>query len=1318
MKFKIKNVFSLLMVLILLSSSLTLASASASESDDAFNGVDFTTRYLSQNLVLPAASASGYTLTWESLNPAAMDDNGILIKSSKRQYVILRGIAVKSGEAPVVRDFPFIVLAFGEAEYNMEVNEDNLGIQISPTLHGLFFEDINHSLDGGLNAQLIDNGSFQQYLWPDTYPNSGSNPRKNGPPNGNYSQNASEIYSWRTVAKGSGAGTAMIIDSKPMNTNNNYSVEINVTTAGNGFGIGANGYSVEDYYDNPNPTIAVNAGWQYDVSLYLQGADYNGNITVFLENALGAVNSNIITIPGSGLTDAWKQFSDVLTATRNENNRLVVLGSAVGSFCMDFVQLTPAKEHLWRNGAAGGVRADMAQALADLQPKFLRFPGGCASEGASEARQYFWKNTVGAREERKGIPNYWGYWSSNEFGFFEYFCLAEQLGAEALPVINLGVTCQFQYQGTARPVFAFPITGETDGVSNLQRYHDIYVADALDLIEFCNGGVDTKWGALRAEMGHPEPFNLKYVAIGNENGGSTRVTSTGETIREAFWARFKILWDEIKAKYPEMEVITNSDYAASGSAFTYNYQQIDANYPDSIVDEHYYQGDNWFLANTHRYDPGVNRPGMSVTYDRSRPTRVFVGEYAGNNSVNTMYSAVAEAAFTIGLERNSDIVSMACYAPTFAQASAGAWGNWPNNLIWFDNTGIWRTPNYYYHKLFAANIGDRVVQYSDITLTDRSVYRQSQTSNEGIYKVVSKDTRTGELYIKLVNAEASSKPMAIRLNGQHGYYGTIEYIYSTDSNARNHLYQQTPDITNRTHDETITPILENIGYAGDTLQVELKPFSVNVIKLTPVKETDFTPLIDKIAEMKAIDDSIYTAESLTAFKAEIAAAEAWAVVNQANETISQAEVNDEITKLDLAITRLSRLRAYTTMLELWLDQARAIDAKPYTITSYVPLAEAIEFGNETLALVSATVGEGPQPQIDAAIFRLIDAIDGLIANLNYDVPVAIITTLKAAGIEGYDGDSSVGGVIDLWWDYRPSDAFMWNLIPDSDYEYFQFERVYSVNVLAPTEGNVTAGTILTMAAPSATTDNQWWKLERQSDGTFIISNKADPTLCVALVNNSTNDGTRIVLSPISAGTTSRFWKLDPLDVQRPIYSAGELEDITVKMGAPIASIGLPEAVPVLLEDHTVINLPVIWDTAAFDSNVSGVYALTGTLSIPAGIITNPSSVMAKVNVIVIPNISIDKRIAIYGVTDNSTIDFKPKFTLVADTAMAVNAIVAAYSADNRLISIDVAPVVLEAGVEQTVQPSVSKAEGLTYRFFIWDSDFIPLTAITFAAELL
>lgn len=793
----------------------------------AFRGVNLLDRdYTTKDIVLPATSTSGYSVTWQSLTPNIVTDSGKITRTNERQNAILRATATKDG-VTYTRDYKFTILAIGEAQYNLKINEDNLGIEISPTLHGIFFEDINHSLDGGLNAQLIDNGSFQQYKWPDTYPASSNNPRKNGPTNGNYSQNPASIYSWRAVQKGTGAaGTALIVDTKPLNANNQYSVEINITDAGtgttHGYGIGANGYSVANYYDNPTPTIAVNAGWKYDVSMYLQGLGFSGNVTIFLENVSGELNSNIITVKGSELTNSWKQFAGELTAIKDENNRLVVMGDAIGKFYLKFVQLTPSKDHLWRDGAAGGLRADMAEALAELQPKFMRFPGGCASEGCTELRQYFWKQTVGPREERKGIPNYWGYWSSNELGFYEYFCLAEELGAEPLPVINNGVTCQFQ-SSSSQPVFVYPITPE----SNLEKYKAIYVQDALDLIEFCNGDITTEWGAKRAEYGHPEPFNLKYVAIGNENGGSS-------SLNKPFWDRFDIIYKAVKEKYPDIEVITNSDYLASGSAFNRNYNIIDSTYPATIVDEHYYMADSWFLSNSHRYDPGAVR--ASGTYDRNKPTRVFVGEYAGNSSTNSQMSAVAEAAFTTGLERNSDMVKMACYAPTFSQNSNGARNNWPNNMIWFDNTGIWRTPNYYFHKMFAANIGDRIVEYSDIKLLDGTTYRAGETSNEGIYKVVSKDTKSGDIYIKLVNAEADSKNLNIELNGTNPYMATMEYIAAA-ATARNQP-TSTQAITNRVHNENIQPVTDSLGEISKNMFVTLKPYSVNVIKLTPGSKAD------------------------------------------------------------------------------------------------------------------------------------------------------------------------------------------------------------------------------------------------------------------------------------------------------------------------------------------------------------------------------------------------------------------------------------------------------------------------------------------------
>lgn len=735
---------------------------------------------------------------------------------------LIAGIVSVSIQAQVVVSTP----------YSVELNVAKTGITVSPTFHGIFYEDINQSNDGGISAQLIQNNSFQAYNVP------GSNEYG---PNGNkkpeFSTSPTDIFGWSVVSTEGAAGTAYTVEEKPLtnypklyNFDENdpyddalkykqYCVRIDIQNPGRGFGLAANGFGIAEYgqerqghyYSNNTqiPSISVNSGVSYNLGLYLQGENYKGSIRAYLEDAAGKVNSNILTF--KGLKNTWKKNTGKLKAQRSVDSRLVIVGDATGTFYLDFVTLIPEAKHLWKNGKYGAFRKDLMEALEQLKPTFMRFPGGCASEGSNYWGQYFWKNTVGPVEERIGVRNHWGTWTSQFIGFYEYFLMAEALGSKPLPVINNGVTCQF-----AGRSYIAPLNTEEER----QRFYDIYVKDALDLIEFCNGDASTEWGAKRIAYGHPKPFNLEYLAIGNENSG------------EAFWERFEIMQKAVKEKYPYIQLITTSGSSSGGNEFNANYAIIDAKYPVSIVDEHYYSNDNWFYTNTHRYDPGKTRGNQGNTYDRSKPTRVFVGEYANNNANNAFSSAMAEAAYTTGLERNSDMVVMAAYAPLFCKKG---FNKWNANLIWFDNRGLWRSTNYYYMYLFANNTGDKTIESSSFVKT------ADQTEDSKVYTSPTIDSKSGTVYFKVVNTDPVAKETTVSLNGSNGSYrATLEYLSAENTAVKNqgsqNFYSSAPGVENVNYEEAVTPQKVALGVVSGSFKLTLPLNSINIIKLVPVKK--------------------------------------------------------------------------------------------------------------------------------------------------------------------------------------------------------------------------------------------------------------------------------------------------------------------------------------------------------------------------------------------------------------------------------------------------------------------------------------------------
>ena len=708
----------------------------------------------------------------------------------------------------------------GSFEHELLIVTDDLGIEISPTLSGIFFEDINQSLDGGICAQMVQNNSFQAYRVPDA-------------PAEEFSQSDTIFFGWTVVSRDGAVGRARAVSDHPLVKNLErkynydpgdkyddeqryvqYCVRFDIAEAGGGYGIAANGYGIAPapqnvprggrsgatYSNNTQrPSLPVVAGTAYDLGLWLQGEHYRGKVSVWLEDIDGKVNSNVIKI--SKLKDDWKKYTGRLKALRSVDSRLVITGDAPGTFFLDFVTLVPEASRLWKGGKYGPFRKDLMEALDNLHPRFMRFPGGCASEGTNYFGQVFWKNSVGRPEERLGFRNHWGYWTSQFVGFYEYFLMAESLGASPLPVLNNGVTCQF-----AGHQYIAPLETEADR----QRFHDIFVKDALDLIEFCNGPVSSTWGKVRAQMGHPAPFNLKYLGIGNENRG------------KEFWERFDIIYKAVKAQYPDIIIVTTAGARDAGREFDANYAEIDAKYADTYVDEHYYKGDDWFFNNGNRYDRNAVRGGQGMTYDRNRPTRVFVGEFANNGTNNAYRSTLAEAAYWLSLERNSDMVMMAAYAPLFCKKG---FNKWNSNLIWFDNRGLWRTTNYYYQQLFSQG-GDRAVKH----------VKQWGDADRNIYLSSTIDTRTGTIYLKFVNAEAKAKAIYVSMNNTANYMAEMEYITSHDTDVKNqggqNYYSSHPDVDSSfNYQEAITPQLQTIGPVKAMFEFTMPENSVGVLRL-------------------------------------------------------------------------------------------------------------------------------------------------------------------------------------------------------------------------------------------------------------------------------------------------------------------------------------------------------------------------------------------------------------------------------------------------------------------------------------------------------
>lgn len=513
-------------------------------------------------------------------------------------------------------------------DYAITVDPTARGATIDDTMYGVFFEDINRAADGGLYAELVQNRSFEYSTADHT--------------------SYTPLTSW-TVD-----GTAQVVsDGGRLNERNR-----NYLSLGAGSSVTNAGY---------NTGVHVEAGRRYDFSVWAR-ADAGTTLTVTLQDSDGTLaTARKMAVTKSG----WAQYRATLTATRTgSEGRLTVASSAAAA--LDMVSLFPRDTY---RGEPNGLRKDLAEKIAALHPGFVRFPGGClvntgSMEDYSEAsgyqrkRSYQWKDTVGPVETRATNSNFWGYNQSYGLGYYEYFRLSEDIGAMPLPVVPALVTGCGQNKAVADEAL-------------LKRH----IQDTLDLIEFANGPAGSKWGKVRARMGHPKPFHLTHIEVGNE-----------ENLPDEFFARFKEFRAAIQAKHPDIQVISNSGPDDSGTTFDTAWR-LNRDAKVDMVDEHYYNSPQWFLQNNDRYD----------SYDRNGP-KVFLGEYASQG--NTFKNGLTEAAFMTGLERNADVVELASYAPLFANED---YVQWRPDLIWFNNHASWNSANYEVQKLFMNNVGDRVV---------------------------------------------------------------------------------------------------------------------------------------------------------------------------------------------------------------------------------------------------------------------------------------------------------------------------------------------------------------------------------------------------------------------------------------------------------------------------------------------------------------------------------------------------------------------------------------------------------------------------------
>lgn len=596
--------------------------------------------------------------------------------------------------------------------HTFDVNTKKVGAAVQPTMYGIFFEDINYAADGGLYGELVKNRSFE---FPDA------------------------LMGWKAFGK------FEVKNDGPFERCPHY-VVLNYS----GHNDTATGLQNEGYFG-----IGIEKDEEYRFTVWAKTVSGDANVEVSLvDESTMEEHQEFATAELKVSGNEWKKYELILKSPKTvqkANLRLLLKGK--NGVALEHVSLFP--KHTFKD-RENGMRRDLAQALYDLHPGVFRFPGGCIVEGSSLDQRYQWKNSIGPVENRPLNGNRWlstfnyrlfpDYYQSYGLGFYEYFLLSEDIGAEPLPVLNVGMACQFQNQNDPSAHVA---------VKDLQPY----IQDCLDLIEFANGDVNTTWGKKRAEMGHPAPFNLKFLAVGNEQWD------------DLYYERLRPFVKAIKAKYPNIKLIGTSGPDSEGEMFEKGWKAMKELKAD-LVDEHFYRDEHWFLSHGLRYEG----------YDRKGP-KVFAGEYACHGKGkkwNHFETSLYEAAFMTDLERNADVVDMATYAPLFAHVDG--W-QWCPDMIWYDNTRMFKSVSYYVQQMYACNKGTNVLP---LTMNGKSV--AGQEGQDGLFASAVVDKKKGEIIVKVANTSDKAQDVTLNLNGLKGSHSaTATTLQSDNMDAENTL---------------------------------------------------------------------------------------------------------------------------------------------------------------------------------------------------------------------------------------------------------------------------------------------------------------------------------------------------------------------------------------------------------------------------------------------------------------------------------------------------------------------------------------------------
>jgi len=631
---------------------------------------------------------------------------------------------------------------------SISISAQNSSKKISDKLMGIFFEDLNYAADGGLYAELVQNRSFE-YSPTDVDLKTNQN------------NNWHFFTAWSIVREPSSIGTLSLESSQPIHPNNPHYLMFTTSTVGNkGVGIRNSGFN----------GITIKKNEKYNFSIFMK-AVFGENVPVIIQLV---DKDNKVLVESKLVIDSadWKKYSVSFSPNLDadiENASLVLLFQKKSKVALDMVSLFP--ENTFKN-RPNGLRNDLAQTIAALKPGFVRFPGGCLAHGDGVDNIYSWKRTIGPVEGRLEDRNIWNYHQSFGLGYFEYLQFCEDIGAIPLPVMAAGVSCQnsSRSKGTGQ---------ECVPMENM----DQYIQDILDFVEYCNGGVSTTWGKKRAEAGHPKPFNLEYIGIGNE-----------DKITPEFNIRFKMICEKIKETYPNIKLVGTSGPSSEGEDFDLGWETA-KKAQVAVVDEHFYKKPIWFLENLNRYD----------SYSRTAP-KVYLGEYASQG--NKLFNALAEAAFMTGLERNGDVVEFASYAPLLAKIG---FTQWNPDMIYFDNNNVYPTINYYVQQLFSVNRG--TVYFGDIIGQDKNSKELASSCVQ--------DSKTGDIILKFVNPTDKVTTMMVDL----------KIFKKIVSNATLTVLSGDKDAVNSPKENNLTLPVKSDFKVTKSFDYKLPAYSVSVIRI-------------------------------------------------------------------------------------------------------------------------------------------------------------------------------------------------------------------------------------------------------------------------------------------------------------------------------------------------------------------------------------------------------------------------------------------------------------------------------------------------------